>query len=84
MIDPHSVFQIVSAAGAVIALIVLIAILKPNAFISIFPASLLLAAIYKANIGSTIFYALFVATSTATTSPAYTALGSPGSIVFLM
>ena len=45
MIDPHSLFLIISAAAAVIGLIVLITVLKLNPFISLFLVSLGLAVV---------------------------------------
>lgn len=43
MIDPHSLFLLLSAAAAVIALILLITVFKLNPFITLFLASLFLA-----------------------------------------
>ena len=43
MIDPHSVFLLLSALGAVIGIILLVTVLKLNPFLSLLLASLALA-----------------------------------------
>ena len=41
MIDPHSIFLLLSALGAVIGIILLVTVLKLNPFLSLLLASLL-------------------------------------------
>jgi GntP family gluconate:H+ symporter len=43
MIDPHSIFLLLSALGAVIGIILLVTVLKLNPFLSLLLASLALA-----------------------------------------
>ena len=54
MIDPHSVFLLLSALGAVIGIILLVAVLKLNPFLSLFVASLTLAIVVGMPMGSVI------------------------------
>jgi GntP family gluconate:H+ symporter len=65
MIDPHSVFLLLSALGAVIGIILLVAVLKLNPFLSLFLASLALAIVvgmpmrnvihsFEAGVGATL------------------------------
>src|SRR5215472_3641744 len=54
MIDPHSVFLLLSALGAVIGIILLVAVLKLNPFLSLFVASLALAIVVGMPMGSVI------------------------------
>ena len=54
MIDPHSVFLLLSALGAVISIILLVAVLKLNPFLSLFVASLALAIVVGMPMGGVI------------------------------
>ena len=54
MIDPHSAFLLISVLGAVIGIILLVAVLKLNPFLSLFVASLALAIVVGMPMGSVI------------------------------
>src|ERR1700723_3288636 len=54
MIDPHSLYLLISALVAVIGLIVLIAVFKLNPFISLFVASLFLAVMTRMQLSTVV------------------------------